>query len=158
MRGARYTHRTTPDVAGSGRVTADRPRASAAVFRNGHREILVVRHRRRDGSEYWQLPGGGLNPNESAENAAIRELKEETGLEGHIVRELFRIPYKYGKSTTFLAKVPGGGEPILGIDPEEQMEDHQKLIEVAWRPFDASLGSTEVRVMLALPKSLFDYS
>ncbi|MGY3142790.1 8-oxo-dGTP pyrophosphatase MutT (NUDIX family) [Ewingella americana] len=32
------------------------------------------------GESYWATPGGGLEPNESFEQAAMRELQEETGL------------------------------------------------------------------------------
>ncbi|WP_082228439.1 NUDIX hydrolase, partial [Klebsiella variicola] len=32
------------------------------------------------GKSYWATPGGGLEPNESFEQAALRELSEETGL------------------------------------------------------------------------------
>ncbi len=77
-----------------------RPRASAAVLRNEGTEILMVKHLQRDGSSYWQLPGGGLSKNESLAEAAARELTEETGLMGNVLRELFTIPYKHGLSTT----------------------------------------------------------
>lgn len=122
------------------------------MFGNDHRKILMVRHLRRDGSTYWQLPGGGLLPGESHEEAVLRELREETGLDGTVKRELFTIPYKYGLSTTFLVTVSGNAEPVLGVDPEDADSDHQKLVEIAWRPFAPSTGSAEVARLLEIPE------
>ncbi len=92
----------------------------------------MVKHRRLDGSEYWQLPGGGILPGESPEAAVLRELLEETNLAGRIVRFLFTIPYKYGSSTTFLVEVDAAAQAFLGSDPEDAQADHRKLADVAW--------------------------
>jgi len=43
-------------------------------------EQLLVVHRRKYGSEYFTLVGGFVNENESIEQALVREVKEETGL------------------------------------------------------------------------------
>src|SRR5215203_6726832 len=90
-----------------------RPRVSAAILRNGGREVLMVKHLRKNGSSYWQLPGGGLNSGESEEKGLLRELLEETGLQGRVVRWLFTIPYRLGASSTFLVEIDAGIEAKL---------------------------------------------
>jgi len=46
------------------------------VFSPGFEQVLLVQHRRRG----WVMPGGKVEPGESARTAARRELHEETGL------------------------------------------------------------------------------
>ena len=41
---------------------------------------LLLVHRRKGGQEYHVLPGGGIEPGETPEGAAMRESLEETGL------------------------------------------------------------------------------
>jgi len=126
-----------------------RPRVSAAILRqNGDEdEVLMVQHCRRDGTLYWQLPGGGLENGETEEQGILRELFEETALQGRIIRWLFSIPYRYGSSTTFLVEIEAGAEAILGSDPEEEDLDHQKLVGVAWKSLSEMQESPEVRVV-----------
>lgn len=54
-------------------VTAD-----SVVIQSGH--VLVVNRRVNPGKGLWALPGGFVNQNERVEQAALRELKEETGI------------------------------------------------------------------------------
>lgn len=41
--------------------------------------------------EYWIVPGGGIEPNEDAHDAAIRETHEEAGVKGVLKRSLGEI-------------------------------------------------------------------
>ncbi len=56
---------------------------------NAHGEVILVK--RRD-LKVWELPGGGIDPGESLEEAAKREFEEETGL--GIIITTYRGPYK----------------------------------------------------------------
>lgn len=42
--------------------------------------------------EAWQMPQGGIDPDEGAEAAALRELEEETGIPRHLVEIVARAP------------------------------------------------------------------
>ncbi len=49
-----------------------------AVVRDGR--LLLVRRASRHGKGNWQLPGGFIEHNETIERAAVREVREETGV------------------------------------------------------------------------------
>lgn len=49
-----------------------------AVLRE--RELLLVRRASRHGRGNWQLPGGFIEPDETVEQAVVREVQEETGV------------------------------------------------------------------------------
>lgn len=127
-----------------------RSRASAAVLRNNDTEVLMVKHVRHDGSAYWQFPGGGVSGDETLAEAALRELKEETGLKGSNPRKVFELPYSKGISTTFLIDVDPCAIPVLGSDPEEENNALKKLAALAWMPIADHLENPEVRVLLAI--------
>jgi ADP-ribose pyrophosphatase YjhB (NUDIX family) len=59
------------------RERAPRLRVAAVVIRD--KQVLVVRHR-KEGREYYLLPGGGVNRGEGMTEALSREIEEETGL------------------------------------------------------------------------------
>ncbi len=52
--------------------------ASACVWREG--KVLLVQRGQPPGAGFWSLPGGKLEPGEEPIVAAVRELREETGL------------------------------------------------------------------------------
>jgi 8-oxo-dGTP diphosphatase len=113
------------------------------------KEILLVKHRWRDGTTSWILPGGALHPGEKPEEAALRELYEETGLNGKIMQFLFTIPYDLGTSAAFLVEIDPNAQAVLGYDPEEEQKEHKMLEDVAWFPIEDLLDYPEVRRVLA---------
>ena len=62
-----------------------RKAALGIILDDNRSKILLVK--RRD-VPVWVLPGGGIDPGESPEEAVRREIKEETGLEVEVVRKV----------------------------------------------------------------------
>jgi 8-oxo-dGTP diphosphatase len=56
--------------------------ASAAIFRG--EEVLLIQRGKGTLKGYWSLPGGHIEPGETARVAALREVREETGVEAEI--------------------------------------------------------------------------
>ena len=90
--------------------------ADAAVFRNG--QILLVK---RLDNGLWGTPGGMVEVGETLTNAALRELKEETGLNGEVVRLLGIFDSRIWKSqlksqlyhVIFEVKVTGASQLLV---------------------------------------------
>jgi len=61
-----------------GRAGKLSPGASALIFERTTGKILLTR---REDNGRWCLPGGGMDPGESAAEACVREVFEETGLQ-----------------------------------------------------------------------------
>jgi ADP-ribose pyrophosphatase YjhB (NUDIX family) len=64
-------------------VAWPRAGASAALIRDG--AVLLVERGSPPLQGLWSLPGGSIEPGETAEAAAVREVREETGLEAQIL-------------------------------------------------------------------------
>ncbi|MCF1599432.1 NUDIX hydrolase [Streptomyces muensis] len=70
-------------------IPGDRRLAAAVVMDDKQRVLLVRRSvKERFLPRVWGVPCGKLEPGESPEDGALRELKEETGLLGEIVRKV----------------------------------------------------------------------
>jgi len=60
---------------------------------DGSPEVALIRVRNLKGKDVWALPKGGAEPGETGEAAALREVREETGLEAEIVEPLDSVTY-----------------------------------------------------------------
>jgi mutator protein MutT len=62
-------------------------KVTAIVLREGNDgpEVLLFDHPTGQGGMFTQFPAGTIEPGETPEDAVIRELNEETGIEGRIV-------------------------------------------------------------------------
>lgn len=107
-----------------------RDRSQAMVCRNG--KLLLVEQNLK-GRDFFNLPGGGIEEGETPEEAALRELEEETGVTGKILRPL-AVEYKpdlESRIFTFLVEIPPNAVPVKGSDPELSFEE-QTILDVKW--------------------------
>lgn len=103
------------------------PSVTVVVY-DAQGRILLARH---GDTGAWVLPGGAIEPGERPEEAAIRELEEETGLLVRLVRILgvyggpeFLVNYSNGDQVTYVmtlyeGQVVGGA---LGAGEDEVLE------------------------------------
>ena len=78
---AAYDPRAYPAVA----VTAD---VVALTIRDAALHLLLIRRAEQPYADRWALPGGFVRPDEDLTTAARRELAEETGLGGELLRRV----------------------------------------------------------------------
>lgn len=102
----------------------DRPGIAAAVIVS-EGCVLLVRRRVNEGQLSWQFPAGEVEPGESEEDAAVRETREETGLEVKALKSLgSRIHPKTRRHMSYTACEVVSGDARVA-DPEE-------LAELTW--------------------------
>ncbi|HXX58527.1 MAG TPA: NUDIX hydrolase [Thermodesulfovibrionales bacterium] len=105
--------------------------------------VLLIR--RKNPPLGWALPGGFVDCGESLEAAALREAKEETGLDIELLRQFHtysdpeRDRRHHTITTVYIAKA--GGKPRAGDDavearvfrrdslPDPIVFDHRKILE-----------------------------
>ena len=109
----------------------------------GQPEIVLIK--RKNPPYGWALPGGFVDYNESLEQAAKREAKEETSLDIQIVSQMFtysdpmRDPRFHTITTVYIARANGTPEANddaaeIGVFSREKIDfplafDHAKILE-----------------------------
>ena len=118
-----------------------RNRACAVIVSNEW--ILLAKHNSPTRKNpIWLPPGGGIHYGETARDALIREVKEETGLVVEPTRllwihEFLEEPY-HAIEFYFECSI-AGGELKLGADPEHS-PDNQILLDLKFIPFKETAG------------------
>ena len=79
--------------------------AGGVVVRDGKCVVIVPTRRAADGSKVLALPKGHPEDGESAADAALREVREEAGVEARLVEKLGDVRYWYTRDGRRIAKV-----------------------------------------------------
>lgn len=90
-----------------------------AIIRDDQGRVLISR---RTDSGWFNLPGGGVEPHESANEGLVREIREETSLEVEVGRlvGIYSKPQKHEIVLTFEARVTGGS-----LQPSDEADQHE---------------------------------
>jgi 8-oxo-dGTP pyrophosphatase MutT (NUDIX family) len=98
--------------------------------------ILLIRARDLRDRAVWTLPKGALAAGESNAEAALREVREETGYRCEVVRELSPVTYWFQRSGQRVRKTVRW----FLMRPLEKVGDHDHEVdEVAWASRDEAL-------------------
>ncbi|HET8794465.1 MAG TPA: NUDIX hydrolase [Nitrososphaeraceae archaeon] len=100
------------------------PTPTTDVIITREEEILVVKRKRNPFKDELAIPGGFVNQNETVEQAAVREIMEETALPIRLKEILGvysdpkRDPRKHIITTVFIGEIIGNKkiEPVAGDD------------------------------------------
>ena len=105
------------------------------VDRSGVRpRVAIIGRRDRRGRLLWSLPKGHVEQGETSEDAAVREVEEETGIRGTVVATLGTIDYWFVAENRRIHKTVH--HFLLVASGGELSDEDLEVDEVAWVPLD----------------------
>lgn len=108
--------------------------AGGVVYRihQNRPEILLI----FDRFGRWSFPKGLIEKNETLEQAALREIQEETGVVGRIIVDLPPTHYHYKNSNGELVSKTVNYYLVEAIDDESLEPQETEISDVKWVPLD----------------------
>lgn len=102
-----------------------RPEVCVGAIAVDNERLLLVRRGRGPAQGFWSVPGGRVDEGETLAEAVVREVLEETGLEG-VCDRLVGWVERIGEDShyvilDFYVEVLEGGDPVAGDDAAEAM-------------------------------------
>lgn len=110
-----------------------KPQVGTAVIITKENKVLLIKRKGSHGQGTWSTPGGHLDFGERPEEGAIREAKEEVGVDVVDIRfraatnDIFETQGQHYITLWFDAKVHG--EPVIASERE--------IAEIGWFTWDA---------------------
>src|SRR4051794_26131706 len=127
--------------------------AGGVVYRDGQCIVIVPTRRAKGGERVLALPKGHPENGESGIDAALREIREETGVEARLVEKLGDVKYWYQRDGKRIAKVVSFFlfEHVSGAPAGDPFE----IEEARWMPLEEAekaLSYRGERDMVSLAK------
>ena len=114
--------------------------AAAVILRDG--KVFATQRGYGAYKDYWEFPGGKIEPGETAEEALEREIREELDTEITVGRKLAQVEYEYPEfhlsMGCFLCDVVSGSL-ILKEHESARWLLREELDSVDWLPADLDL-------------------
>ncbi len=130
---------------------SDRPRirVAALILREGR--VVLARHRAGDRT-YHLLPGGGVDWGESLEQALIREVAEETGLQCSVGRPIILSDTIAPDNTRHVVNIVFRCEAISGVITQNPADTRVETVDLV---APEQLASLDMRPPIAEPIRAF---
>lgn len=109
----------------------DQPRVGVGIIVRRNDEVLLLRRKNVHGEGTWSTPGGHLDPGETPEECAVREVREETGVEVGSVRFLAITNDVFKKEKRHYVTVWMEATYLSGT---ETVAAEHEMSEVGWYP------------------------
>lgn len=114
----------------------DRPSVTVDVvlfaFRDQDLQVLLVRRKKWPYQDYWAIPGGFIQMDESLEQSALRELQEETGVDDVYLEQLYTFGDPGRDPRTRIISVAYFA--LVGADQARQVQGSDDAAEARWWP------------------------
>lgn len=111
--------------------------SGGVLFRDvsGKVEVVLILTR----PDRWQLPKGGIEPGETREQTARREVREETGVDGEVLEHLETIEYWFTAGTRRQRRHKSVHLFLLRFLSGDTAEHDDESMDAAWFPIDTAL-------------------
>jgi 8-oxo-dGTP diphosphatase len=113
----------------------------AAIIRRGDR-IFATQRGYGDWKDWWEFPGGKMEPGETPEAALTREIREELAAEIRIDKFLYTVDWDYPRfhltMHCYMASLPGGSLHLIEHEAARWLS-REEIHSVRWLPADEIL-------------------
>ena len=128
-----------------------RPAARVLILGADGRLLLLEAEHASDGSRFWLAPGGGLEPGERFEDAAKREVLEETGLQIEVDRCVWTRHHVYDWGGRMHSQYERYFTATTSVSAVKPIRADDYVIGHRWWNLEVLLGSDETFVPHRLP-------
>lgn len=119
--------------------------SAAVIFRTaagGEKLVFATQRGYGEWKDWWEFPGGKIEDGESAEQAVVREIREELATEIRAERKLCTVEYDYPAfhltMECFLCSIVSGKLTLLEHENAAWLSE-EKLKSVKWLPADEGI-------------------